>query len=106
MEEQHNSVVVLKEDEGSLISDGCKTFATGDKAQTAINGLLQIKTTEQAEAYFRVLKKGKVKSNKIERYRTLAEASVSKDVEVVETDVDTPYIKVKTKTKHEPAVTF
>jgi hypothetical protein len=107
MEEEHNSVVVLKEEDGSLISDGCKTFATGDKAQTAINGLLQIKTTEQAEAYFPLLKKAKVKSNKIERYRTLAEASsVSKVIKVAETDVDTPYIKVKTKTKHEPAVTF
>lgn len=110
MAAQHKSVVTLKDgNEEGLISDGCKTFATGDKAQTAINGLLNIKTTEDFEDHLPLLKKSGVKSNHIERFSTLAEASVPLKVPLdvlATTEVEVVYIKVKTKTKHEPAVTF
>jgi hypothetical protein len=76
----------------------------GDVNVTALSALSKVKTIDQFENWMDNVGK-KVSSNKIERYTTLDEASV-KDIQVTKTKVDTPYIKVKTKTKSAPAVTF
>ena len=76
----------------------------GDVNVTALSALSEVKTTDQFENWMDNAGK-KVSSKNIKRYKTLDEASV-KDIKVTETEVDTPYIKAKVKTKSAPAVTF